>query len=406
MKSLSRLMVLFFLVLAETLSASFILAEEVPEVFINEIAWMGGESSYTDEWIELYSDASSSINLDGWALKANDGTPDIILTGTIQAQGFYLLERTDDDAVPDIAADQFYTGALGNNGERLELFNGLGVLVDSVNCESGWFAGDNSTKQTMERKDHQIWQTSKDPGGTPKNKNSVLAQIIIEGSVAEPEIEEVEIETEIPLETEELKIVYPSNILINEILPSPTGPDSEGEWIEILNRNSFDISLFNWQITDVTGKTASYIFPKGTTVSPNGFFVLWRPVSKITLNNSGDGLKLIQPDGNIIDAVDYEKAKQGESFSRIGSRWVWSDTLTPGELNIVQVSESKKEAPENEVTDPVPYKKELAAVGEQVSRAGPTPSFVLLIAIPIAVFSGIIILTLKKKLKIDYSNKN
>jgi hypothetical protein len=219
------------------------------------------------------------------------------------------------------------------------------------------------------------------------------------------EAEAISTSTEKLAETSPPLIVYPSNVVINEILPSPTGPDSEGEWIEIFNGNSFEIGLFDWQITDITGKTASYIFPKETTMSPNGFLVLWRPISKITLNNSGDGLKLIQPDGNIADTVNYEKAKQGESFNRIGSKWTWSDTLTLGALNIVQAPESKKEAPQSEATDPLSYKNELAAVREQVSQAGPTPSFILLIAIPIAVFSGIIILTLKKKLKIGYNKK-
>lgn len=221
----------------------------------------------------------------------------------------------------------------------------------------------------------------------------------------EPEPETSSTSTKKLLEASPPSIIYPSNVVINEILPSPTGPDSEEEWIEILNGNSFNISLFDWQIVDVTGKTTSYIFPKETTMSPNGFFVLWRPVSKITLNNSGDGLKLIQPDGNIADTVNYEKAKQGESFNRIGSKWAWGDTLTPGALNIAQVPEPKKEAPESEATGPVPYEKGLASVREQASQDGPAPSFVLLIAIPIAVFSGIIILTLKKKLKIGYNKK-
>ena len=221
---------------------------------------------------------------------------------------------------------------------------------------------------------------------------------------AEPEISSTS--TEKLVEVSPPLIIYPSNVVINEILPSPTGPDSEGEWIEILNGNNFEIGLFGWQITDITGKTTSYIFPKETTMSPGEFLVLWRPISKITLNNSGDGLKLIQPDGNIADIVNYEKAKQGESFNRVQSKWTWSDTLTPGALNITQAPESKKEAPQSEATDPLSYKNELAAVREQVSRTSPTPSFILLVAIPIAVFSGIVILTLKKKLKIGYSNKN
>ncbi len=168
MKDLSRAAaILLFFLLPFVIQAANSL-----EVIINEIAWMGGESSYNDEWGELYNNSDSPINLEGWILKATDGTPKINLTGTIAGKSFYLLERTDDNTVPDIPADQIYTGALGNIGERLELYDGSGNLIDLVDCSSGWFAGDNKTKQTMEKVGSENWQMSQNPGGTPKAKNS------------------------------------------------------------------------------------------------------------------------------------------------------------------------------------------------------------------------------------------
>jgi hypothetical protein len=90
------------------------------------------------------------------------------------------LERTDDNTIPEITADQIYTGALGNSGEDFQIFNNSGKLIDSVAiCEKGWCAGDNETKQTMERNnpnfsgsDPSNWKTSQEVGGTPKAQNS------------------------------------------------------------------------------------------------------------------------------------------------------------------------------------------------------------------------------------------
>ncbi|MEK7576464.1 MAG: lamin tail domain-containing protein [Patescibacteria group bacterium] len=136
-------------------------------VIINEVAWMGTLQSANDEWIELKNTGTENINLKGWVLEAGDGTPLIRLTGTSTAGGFFLLERTDDNSVPGISADQIYTGALGNNGEKLVLKNASGIAVDSIDASGGWPAGDNTTKQTMQRSSSG-WVTAI---ATPKAQN-------------------------------------------------------------------------------------------------------------------------------------------------------------------------------------------------------------------------------------------
>lgn len=145
------------------------------DVLINEIAWMGTTNSVYDEWIELHNNGKQLVNLDGWVLEASDGSPVINLSGVIPANGFYLLERQDDNTVLGIAADQIYSGVLENSGQVLELKNAQGVVVDSVNY---WYAGDNATKATMERTPYQgvVWETSISTYtgglGTPKAINS------------------------------------------------------------------------------------------------------------------------------------------------------------------------------------------------------------------------------------------
>ncbi|MBN1933299.1 MAG: lamin tail domain-containing protein [Anaerolineae bacterium] len=107
-----------------------------PPVAINEVAWMGTAASSVgsdDEWIELYNNTAVNIDLNGWLLVAADSTPSIPLTGVISAQGFYLLERSDDDTVGNIPADQVYSSDnLVNTGERLYLYQIDAIEVDVV----------------------------------------------------------------------------------------------------------------------------------------------------------------------------------------------------------------------------------------------------------------------------------
>lgn len=120
-------------------------------VVINEIAWMGTAVSTADEWMELVNDGPAAVDLTGWRLEATDGVPAIALSGSMSAGSFFLLERTDDGTVPGITANLIYTGALSNSGETLILKDASGAAVETVDASGGWPAGDNATKDTMQR---------------------------------------------------------------------------------------------------------------------------------------------------------------------------------------------------------------------------------------------------------------
>lgn len=144
-------------------------------VYINEVAWMGTATSTTeDEWIELRNDSGESVDLENWVLITLDGTPSINFSGAnlknkiILANGYFILERTNDQTLPVISADLIYTGALSNSGENLVLKDKNGVDVDKVDASAGWPAGDNASKQTMQ-KTSSGWITA---AGTPKTVNA------------------------------------------------------------------------------------------------------------------------------------------------------------------------------------------------------------------------------------------
>lgn len=150
------------------------------------------------------------------------------------------------------------------------------------------------------------------------------------------------------------------DIVINEFLPNPVGPDDalapNGEWVELYNKGSATIALTNWYFMDLDGKLlpipASSIAPKGfLAVYLNGAF------SPGWLDNTGDGLALLAPQDVLpspfcfggyclVDVHFYlgDKVIEGKSFARIpdGSN-VWYDPMpTPGQQN--QLSEEEIEA--------------------------------------------------------------
>ncbi len=128
------------------------------DVLINEVAWMGvsGANGQYGEWVELYNNGTTGVSLSGWTL-AKAGGSKLIFTfsKTISAGGYLVVERTTasmPDALPSITDESgsFGNGGLSNIGEDLVLKDASGKVVDSLDFASGWPAGDNTTKETMQ----------------------------------------------------------------------------------------------------------------------------------------------------------------------------------------------------------------------------------------------------------------
>ncbi|MDI6883005.1 MAG: DUF1566 domain-containing protein [Patescibacteria group bacterium] len=194
------------------------------KVIFNEIAWMGSLNSANDEWIELKNVSSIPVDLTGWQILDKDEQIKIIFSDRdrVSVNGFFLLERTDDSSVPAILADLIYTGALGNTDETLYLLDKNCRLEDKAEANPSWPAGSNSSKKTMERKINLVWQTSLNPAGTPKAKNSP-GEIIYSGGggvslISNPPEEEPKITLSYPQENpanKEIEVILTVSFLEN-----------------------------------------------------------------------------------------------------------------------------------------------------------------------------------------------
>lgn len=140
-------------------------------VVINEIAWAGSLDNSNDEWIELYNPGSQSVDLSGWMIIDDYIDQYVITSGVIPAHGYFLIEDAE-SSVSNVSADAIIGLSLANSGDSLILKDSVGNVVDSVNASGGaWYAGNNTTKATMERIDPFVLVDSASNFGTATTEN-------------------------------------------------------------------------------------------------------------------------------------------------------------------------------------------------------------------------------------------
>jgi hypothetical protein len=340
-------------------------------VIISEVGWMGTGVSTSDEWIELYNPGPSPVNLAGWTLKALDGTPNIALSGTIPAGGYFLLERTDDTTVSDIVADQIYTGDLGNSSEILQLFDPINRVIDTANSNGGnWPAGSSISFGSMERRaivadSDTAWITNTgvvswgyDAGvpnnctitppcttapkklkGTPKHQNWAFTVTATPSPVPT--------NTPRPTFTRTPTIPPPPPLVaINEFVPRPghdwnnDGQINTGdEYIEIINHGVVTVNLGGYTLDDEANVGSTPYRLPSVILQPGERRVFYGADTKLLLSDGGDGVRLIKPNGQLADAYNYSVARfPDQSYCRLPDNgglddWNTNCSPTPGLRN-------------------------------------------------------------------------
>jgi len=146
------------------------------DVIINEVAWMGTETSQYEEWIELKNTGSESVSLAGWKLYKSGGILLFSLSKTIPASGYFLVCRTTPSVVNPLSGicdeqGTFGGSGLNNTSDLVQLKNASDIEINLVNGVGGWPAGNAVTKETMQ-KSGSDWITAV---ATPKAQNQTSA---------------------------------------------------------------------------------------------------------------------------------------------------------------------------------------------------------------------------------------
>lgn len=140
----------------------------------------------------------------------------------------------------------------------------------------------------------------------------------------------------LPVGTEHSSFVYrvkfdttsTSSLVINEILAANDEiiADESGEfddYIEIYNTSNIGISLEGYYLTDDIEDLNKYALPS-ETISANGYFLIWADSDEeqganhanFKLNADGEELYLVNPSGEIVNAISFTNQEDDISYGR------------------------------------------------------------------------------------------
>ena len=329
-------------------------AQSPSDILINEIMAnpKGLVSLPETEYVELHNSTEQAISLTDWWF-VYDKTQVKLSELTVPAGGYVVLYRA--NRAITVAPNglqmplEKFPAQLNNNGKLLQLYDANGVLHDEVYYDKAIAA------VSWERCGEEWISCTDEWGGTPGEGNSCRAS---------------NNETPItPEEPEEPTPTYTTGcIWINEVMADPNGLVAlpQTEYVELHNRSDQRINLENWQFIygDKPTLLTDYKLPA------QGYVVLYRsgreikvdaqggalPLEKFpsALLNAGKTLSLVDPTGQMIDQITYEKAKAGIAWERSATGLYLSTDPrggTPGATNSAPTSPAPDEPTDPETPD-------------------------------------------------------
>ena len=361
------------LIIALIVGPALSYAAPAPHLVISEVQVSGATGFSTDEFIELYNPTDTPVDVATWSLvkRTAAGAPYPLVTSfesaVVPAHGYFLIAHPTGytgAVVPDARYDTTNSLAADNSVE-LVVSDGIVDLVgwgSATHVESAPAPTPGSAK-SIERKaratatSESMAEGGEDMfrgNGEDANQND---HDWVSRSTPEPQATSSELEfitaappqpvaanpapsssSPVPeLSTPPTVVVAPSphHVVLTEVLPDPTGPDSEAEFVELQNTGDAVVDLSGWKLND--SSKAGYTFRSGS-IPPGAWLTVRRGESGIALNNTGgETVTLTAPDGVITSTVAWKgAAPENQSYALIQGAWQWTRQLTPGKENVYE----------------------------------------------------------------------
>lgn len=396
-------------------------AHAASPLLIGEVAWAGSSLSSADEWLELWNLSSSTLPLAGYKLRGA-ASSDIVFgdADSIPAYGTFIVSNyadTDAKSVLNTSVQIVTTTiSLPNDKLKIQLVDPRDAVIDTAGDGAVPPAGSSSLKTSMIRSVDGNWFTAAsaqnlDTGVLDLATPGICDGCVIPESDPEPVTEPDPVTTTEPLDavsattsndilpleplagtssTEdilqptstqttstitlpveetipvtpasvieapavaELDMLPPINLVLHAIFPAPS---TGQEWIEIESPSPDISQAYGWSLKD--GSSTIFRFQPSTYpgIQINGS--IWHiTLASAHLNNSGDIVELIRPDGSIAEHMVYPSTAHDK-------RWIKNENATAWILdppNPAPVPEPLPAAQPTTVSAPILPTIELPAV--------------------------------------------
>lgn len=306
--------------LADGGESATVSALEKPTLAITEVM-SANKSAYPDEtgaypdWIEVTNTGSAAQSLHGMGLSDRDDRVLFIfpeMTLEPGARVVVFCDGTNKSQAGETLHARFKISSLG---EAVYLFNGAGEAIDSVEVPA--LQGNQSYALIG-----GTWQTT--DRYTPGYENTEAGW---EQSRA-------------------ISMTAADGLVINEIVASNlTGiADEDGDypdWIELYNGTGRVVDLSNYALTDDPNDRVQWRFPKGATMQPGEYLVVFASGKNRTdpsgslhtnfrLRAEGETVLLCDVLGQVVDTVTYDNLPKDTSWARVeGLDYQWQECASP-----------------------------------------------------------------------------
>ena len=264
------------------------------------------------EYIELVNIGSETLNLDKVCFA--DGIE--FTFGNVELPGGERILVVEDTAAfatrygDDLNVAGQFEGRLSNAGERIQLEDAAGRLIQDVRYRDGWYditdgggysltAIDPAMSDADGWSKKDAWRTSVYPGGSPGFDDSGV-------------------------------LPNPGAIVVNEVLAH--SHDEAADWVELYNTTSNSIDIGGWYLSDSGSNRTKYRIADGTLLAAGQYLVLHEGANfgadsadpgandPFALSENGETVYLTSAVGGTLtgyrEAEDFGASETGVSFGR------------------------------------------------------------------------------------------